>query len=630
MRMTRLLLALLLTLATATAAVAAEPDPPSGAWEFMMARLAANEGDFDEALRLMDRVLKTDPQNPILIFEKASILLDAQKLQRGESELRKLVQEHPNFYDANRLLGRLLLDRSSGSPGRIEEALAYLRQAYRLMPDDLATGLTVAQILVATERFDEAAQILSTVVERAPDNRTANYTYSQVLGRLGRNDEASEYLERAAAADPTFAPAIFQLVDTYQQQREWLKAAELLAPLIEQDSSNPDLRRQQAFFFLRAGEHEKAIPLLEDLIASDPRDTRARFFLAEAFAESGDLEKAETLYRALLEFDPNNVDYLVSFGLTQMANRDFDGAAKSFETLMVMETSSEGVRRLARTQLAAIAHHRGDYDTALQNALPATEGDRLNNQAVNVALDVYRRREEWQSAIDLVEAQIVKFGQDPYLLARKLEFLLYADQQEAASGVIAALRAEDRGTLALAEVYVQVKQFEQAVEVLREVRKAEPENIPVLFQLGAALERSGSIEESEKVFEKLLSLEQEHAPTLNYLGYMWADRGVNLERSAQMIEKAVAAEPRNGAYLDSLGWVYFRLGKLDLAEKYLAQAAEIVDDDPTVQEHLGDLYSKLGQFDRALGHYRNALGLDPEPTDEEGLKVKIAQLESRN
>jgi tetratricopeptide (TPR) repeat protein len=630
MRMTRLLLALLLTLATATASVAAEPDPPSGAWEFMMARLAANEGEFDEALRLMDRVLKTDPQNPILIFEKASILLDAQKLQRGESELRKLVQNHPNFYDANRLLGRLLLDRSNGSPGRIEEALAYLRQAYRLMPDDLATGLTVAQILVATERFEEAAQILSTVVERAPDNRTANYTYSQVLGRLGRSDEASEYLERAAAADPTFAPAVFQLIDTYQQQREWLKAAELLAPLIEQDSSNPDLRRQQAFFFLRAGEQAKAIPLLEDLIAADPRDTRSRFFLAEAYAESGDLAKAESIYRALLEFDPNNVDYLVSFGLTQMANRDFDGAAQTFETLMVLETSSEGVRRLARTQLAAIAHHRGDYGTALQNALPAAEGERLNNQAINVALDVYKRREQWQSAIDLVDAQIARFGQDPYLLARKLEFLLYADRQEEASGVITALRGRERGTLALAEVYVQVKQYERAVEILREVRETEPENIPVLFQLGAALERSGSIEESEEVFEKLLSLEQEHAPTLNYLGYMWADRGVNLERSAEMIEKAVAADPRNGAYLDSLGWVYFRLGRLDLAEKYLVQAAEIVADDPTVQEHLGDLYSKLGQFDRALRHYRNALGLDPEPTDEEGLKVKIAQLESRN
>lgn len=630
MKMTRLLLALLLTLVASTASLAAEPDPPPGEWEFMMARLAANEGKFDEALRLIDRVLKTDPENPILLFEKASILLDAQKLQRGESELRKLVQSHPNFYDANRLLGRLLLDRSGGSPGRIEEALTHLRQAYRLMPDDLATGLTVAQILVATERFEDAAKILATVVERAPDNRTANYTYAQVLGRLGRNDEASEYLERAAAADPTFAPAVFQLVDSYQQRREWLKAAELLAPLIEQDSSNPDLRRQQAFFYLRGGEQARAIPLLEELVAADPRDTRSRFFLAEAFAESGDLGKAEALYRELLEFDPNNVDYLVSFGLTQMANRDFDGASKTFSTLLDLETSSEGVRRLARTQLGAIAHHRGDYDAALENALGATEGERLNNQAINVALDVYKRRDEWPSAIALLDAHLARFGQDPYLLARKLEFLFYADLQEEAARVISALEPQERGRLTLAEVYVQVKQYDRAVEILREVRKTEPESIPVLFQLGAALERAGSFEESEKVFEQLLTLEKEHAPTLNYLGYMWADSGVNLERSAEMIEKAVAADPRNGAYLDSLGWVYFRLGRLDLAEKYLIEAAEIVPDDPTVQEHLGDLYSKLGQFDRALRYYRTALGLEPEPTDEEGLKVKIAQLESRD
>ncbi|HVR44590.1 MAG TPA: tetratricopeptide repeat protein [Thermoanaerobaculia bacterium] len=611
--------------------LAAQPADVSPEHDFIMARLAAHGGEYDTALRLMDRVLRKSPGDPVLLFERASMLVDAQRFPRAESELRKLVEREPDFYDANRLLGRLLLDRSGGSPGRIEEALLYLKSAYRIMPDDLASGLTVAQILVATERFDEAAGILATVVERAPDNRTANYSYAQVLTRLGRSDESRVYLERAVAADPTFAPAIFQLVDIYQKSREWLKAAELLQPLLEDDPLNDDLQRQQAFFFLRGGEPAEAKRILEPLVAADGRDERSRFFLAEALAELEQFPEAEAIYRQLLEHDPDNVDFLVSFGLTQMGNRDFAGAAKTFDRLLGIESANEPIRRLARTQLAAIAHHEADYEQSLQQALAVLDGsERLNHQGINIALDIYRRQQRWSEAVELLDRMISTFGEEPFLFARRLEFLLYADRMAEAAEVAEKLRAAESGRLMVAEVYVQAKKFPEAIELLELLRTEKPREITLLFQLGAVLERVGRYEESEAEFESVLALDPDHAPTLNYLGYMWADRGVNLDRAAVMLEKAVGIEPKNGAYLDSLGWVYFRLGRLELAEKYLVRAAEVVPDDPTIQEHLGDLYRKQGDSDRALDFYRTALGLDPEPKELEGLKVKIAELEKRN
>src|SRR5687768_17414004 len=108
---------------------------------------------------------------------------------------------------------------------------------------------------------------------------------------------------------------------------------------------------------------------------------------------------------------------------------------------------------------------------------------------------------------------------------------------------------------------------------------------------------------------------------------MWADRNVNLERAAEMLVRAVEQEPRNGAFIDSLGWVYFRQGKLDLAEKHLADAARLMPRDPTIQEHLGDLFARRGQRDLALESYRRALTLEPEPQDEAKLRSKIAELE---
>jgi tetratricopeptide (TPR) repeat protein len=127
----------------------------------------------------------------------------------------------------------------------------------------------------------------------------------------------------------------------------------------------------------------------------------------------------------------------------------------------------------------------------------------------------------------------------------------------------------------------------------------------------------------------VLDKNADHAPTLNYLGYMWAESGVNLEKAHEMLTRAVGQEPNNGAYVDSLGWVYFRLGQLDLAEKYLVDATKLLPRDATVYEHLGDVLAARGDLDRALKVYRTALDLDPDSKDVDKIRGKIAELERK-
>jgi tetratricopeptide (TPR) repeat protein len=108
---------------------------------------------------------------------------------------------------------------------------------------------------------------------------------------------------------------------------------------------------------------------------------------------------------------------------------------------------------------------------------------------------------------------------------------------------------------------------------------------------------------------------------------MWAENGENLDRAQEMLTRAVGQEPDNGAYVDSLGWVYFQLGQLDLAEKYLTDATRLLPRDPTVHEHLGDVLVKRGDGPRALKLYRTAIGLNPESKDVSKLRSKIAEIE---
>src|SRR5260370_26778729 len=129
----------------------------------------------------------------------------------------------------------------------------------------------------------------------------------------------------------------------------------------------------------------------------------------------------------------------------------------------------------------------------------------------------------------------------------------------------------------------------------------------VAFLRGSTYERQKKYDEAEAEFRKVLAAEPQSAVTLNYLGYMNADRGVRLEESLNYIKQAVSLEPTNGAYLDSLGWAYFKLGKFDLAEENLAKASSRMSSDPTVQDHLGDLYQKTGRLKLAAAHWERAV-----------------------
>jgi predicted Zn-dependent protease len=622
-----LLLALALGCSVAATAQEFSDDP----YEFILAKLAAQDGRYDEALSRMDKLAVRHPENVVLQFERAMILIDASRADAAEAALRKVTSDRPDFYDAQRVLGRLLLDRAGADRQKIDAALSHLQAAFKINPDDIGTGMAVAQILLSTNRTDEAENVLSLLLERAPDQRALNYTYAQVLTKLGRGDESKQYLERAVQVDPTFGPAIMQLIDIYQKENDWNKAADLMQPLIKEDPMNLDLQRQQAFFYLRAGLPEKARTSFKALVEADPKDTRSLFYLAEALNDLDQFEEANKIYQKLLEKTPDDPDLLASFGLSQIGQRKFDDAAKTFATLLAIADLPDNLKVLAKTQLAYIDLQKGNYPSALDRTRPILVfRDKVNAQAVNIALEALRKQKRFADALALLQPLVEKFSADPFINARYVEMLLRTGEKDRARVAASTqLKFGSKNTVATAEAYVQTEQFEPALSMLRDALRTRPEELDLQFELGSVLERSGDKKSAERTFLEILDRHPEHAATLNYLGYMWAETGVNLERAAEMLTRAVKQEPRNGAYVDSLGWVYFRQGKLDLAEKYLTDATRLLPRDATVHEHLGDVFARRGDVHRALDLYRAALTLEPEPKDEAKLRSKIAELEKQ-
>ncbi len=194
----------------------------------------------------------------------------------------------------------------------------------------------------------------------------------------------------------------------------------------------------------------------------------------------------------------------------------------------------------------------------------------------------------------------------------------------------------DRETyITLAQIYEKGKRFAdmgRALDEADKLAKADDDRETIWFMRGAMYEQMKEYPAAETEFRKVLKLNPDNASALNYLGYMLADHNERLDEAFKLVSKALEFEPDNGAYLDSLGWVYYRQGKLDEAVQYLQRSLEKTSRDPTIHEHLGDVYLKQNRLKDAISHWERALrewsSNPPADRDPKGIAEVQKKLES--
>jgi tetratricopeptide (TPR) repeat protein len=194
--------------------------------------------------------------------------------------------------------------------------------------------------------------------------------------------------------------------------------------------------------------------------------------------------------------------------------------------------------------------------------------------------------------------------------------------------------------ISIAQIYLQAKRFDPAEKAIQKALDLSPtpeDQEYVLFVQGSIFERQKKYDQAEQTFKKVLTVDPLNASASNYLGYMLADRGVRLDESVKYIQKALELDPNNGAYLDSLGWAYFKMGRYDLAAPPLEKAASKIQDDPTIHEHLGNVYLRQGktvmaqeQWQRALKEWPEAVSSDFDAEQAKQLQKQLDELKSHS
>jgi tetratricopeptide (TPR) repeat protein len=171
----------------------------------------------------------------------------------------------------------------------------------------------------------------------------------------------------------------------------------------------------------------------------------------------------------------------------------------------------------------------------------------------------------------------------------------------------------------LAQFYFYKKRLEDSIRVYEAILEKNPDYLDGVFWLGVLYEEVGRRPDAIDMWKRALKIDDHHAPTLNSLGYVYAEEGIHLNEAEKMVKRALEKEPDNGVYLDSLGWVYFKKKEYRKAEEYLKKAVVSMQD-PVIFEHLGDVYIALEKTGEALEYYQKGFLLSPE---SEELKEKI-------
>ncbi|RZP26233.1 tetratricopeptide repeat protein [bacterium] len=600
---------------------------------FMLGRHLEDEGELEAAIIAFRDAARLDREAAEPLAELSGLFARAGRADEAISTGEEALVRDSQNLTAHRILGLTYASSAGGSEGSSRDAtraISHLSQARGTLLPDLQIDLTLARLYLRTDAIDDATELLEQLVRDEPGVTEISLLLSQAYGQAGRHDIALETLETAVITGRPSYRALARLGEMYEQRRRWREAAGAYAQAVALNPRNATVRRRLARTLLEFGELDRARGVLEELIEMRPRDAASLHLSAEVELELNNFTEAESIARQLVELEPEGLRGPFILAQVHSRRREYQSVVDTLQPV-VAEGRSRDIRpeRLARSiSLLGFAHEQlGNFQVAAQiyeNAIEVMP----NNLAFQTRLArAYVEVERYEDATRvLVDARRQHPG-DVSLVLIEAEIHISRGNTDRSESLLQELvetnRDDPRGVLALASFYSEYDRVEDAVELLETAQQRFPEDNSIRFQLGAAFEQNDRFLDAERAFRDLLNRDPEHAPTLNYLGYMLADRGERLEESVTLIERAIAKDPHNGSYLDSLGWAYFKLNRFDLAESPLRAAGDQLQTNSVVQDHLGDLLNRLGQYDEAIEAWKRALSGDGNAINPDVIERKI-------
>jgi tetratricopeptide (TPR) repeat protein len=586
-------------------------------------------GDGQRATQAIDaykKALELSPNSSVIMERLAEIYAKSQRIHDAVLEAQAALKIDPDNIDAHKLLARIYVrtlgDINAGDVQRenLGKAIEQFQDILKLEPDDLYSALWLARLYRFENQHADAEKVLRGILQSDADNGPALEQLSQILMDEGRSQEAIQLL--SDAANDSASPDVYDLLgDAYNQAHEYDKAEDAYRKAIAQDPDDPGHLHGLANALMAQDKYPEALEIFKKLTEIEPTTGDNFVRMAELYRRLGKFDQAEAAIVRAKQLSPGNLEVLVNEALL------YDDEGRYEDAIKVLSDAIGGVRSQSSTDgnpnvLSILYEQLGHTYRLAGNdplAIRAYEdmgklSPESDKRAQMLLIDTYRENRDIDKAIAKTKKTLGASPKDDGLTVQLA--MLYGEKLDAASAtplLQSLLRNDDSDFevyLDLAQVLERCKKYPEAEQDAQKalgLAKDSSSKESAWFMLGIIYERQKKWDLAEGEFKKALAANPTNAAVLNYYGYMLADRGLRLDEATSMIQRAVQQDPNNGAYLDSLGWAYYKQNKLTEAEENLRKAVEHQMHDPTILAHLGDVYAKMGQKDRAVDLWERSL-----------------------
>jgi tetratricopeptide (TPR) repeat protein len=593
--------------------------------------MMAITGRADYATKAIDEYRQAreyDPGSEYLNAGLAELYLKTGRIRDAVTEAQDIIKQNPDNLDARRLLGRIYLrslgDMRAGaqSQNMLQLAIDQYQEIVKRDPKSLEDHLLLGRLYRLNNDMVNSELEFRTAVQLQPDSEEAVSTLSYLYNEEGNYTRALNIL-LSVPVDHRSSKLYAALGYTYEQKKDYKNAIQAYSQALNTDHDNLDAMRGLAQNLLNDNQTEAALDQYKQITEADPQDAQSYLHMADIYRRDGKFDQALAVLKKAQGIVEDSFEVPYSIAVVYESMGRYDDAAQILQDLLKRTEKADGAYSASeRNNRAIFLEKMGTVYRNQNKTQPAVEtfrkmvalGDDNASRGYQQLIETYRDAKQWTQATAVAEEATKKLPKD-----RGLK-LIYASQQAdtgQADAAIASVKAmlqgspEDREIwTALAQMYSRLRRWKDAQEAIGKAEQlsTKPEDKDYTsFIAGSIYERQKRYDQAEEAFRKVINNDPHNAVALNYLGYMLADRGTRLDEALGYIRRAITLDPQNGAYLDSLGWVYFKMGNYELAEENLRKASERLSSDPTVHDHLADLYQKTGRLKQAVAHWERAM-----------------------
>jgi len=610
------------------------PDKAAAYYHFAMAHMyeemVSMYGRADYANKAIEEyrlAIENDPTSDYLNAGLAELYARTGRIRDAVLEAQDILKRDGNNLEARRLLGRIYLrslgDMQAGTQSQeiLKLAIEQYEQIVKLDPKSVEDHLLLGRLYRLNNELLKSENEFKIAVSISPDSEEAVTTLAYLYNEEGDSARALNVLNAIPEAART-AKLYSALGFTYEQQKDYKQAVEAFRRSSELDHDNLDAVRGLAQNLMNDGQTEAALEQYKAIAEADPSDAQSYMRIAEIDRRNGKYDQALEVLKKASALVPDSLEIPYNIAVIYEAQGKYDDAIQILTQLLQKTEKADGQYSIADKnnravfleRLGTVYREANKHQLAVETFRKMLDlGDENAIRGYQQIVETYRDNKQWQMATDVAEEAAKRFPND-----RGLQMVSASQQADMGKGdapiehVKTMLKGtpEDREVyIALAQMYSRVKDWKQAEDDIDKaiaLSSKQEDRSYAIFVQGSIYEREKKYDLAEESFHKVLADEPKNAAALNYLGYMLVDRGTRVEEGLGYIRRALALEPQNGAYLDSLGWAYFRLGNYDLAEENLHRASERITNDPTIHQHLGELYQKTGRLKLAAANYERA------------------------